>query len=126
MVTKKQYIQKYDKLYKEQQLSKFDEYIRNRPLPLIFKKPEKVLDLAGGDGAVSEWLMKTIGCEVWLVDISQVALEKAKTRGIKNTFLLNIEEEPLPFPDESFDSVFWGDMSICIIQCLLCRKHEWS
>jgi methionine biosynthesis protein MetW len=109
MITKKQYIEKYNNLYKEQQLSKFDEYIRNKPLIEIFKKPEKVLDLAGGDGSVSEWLMKSVGCDVTLVDISEVALEKAKSRGIKKVFCGNIDEEPLPFEDATFDNVFWGD-----------------
>lgn len=109
MITKKQYIEKYDKQYEKQQLTDFTGYIRNYVLPLIFTKPEKVLDLAGGDGAVSEWLEKVVGCEVFLVDISEKALEMAKKRGIKKLFQVNIDEEPLPFSDESFDSVFWGD-----------------
>jgi len=109
MITKKQYIEKYNKLYQERPLSKFNEYIRNIPLAQIFKKPEKVLDLAGGDGVVSEWLIKSIGCDVTLIDISEIALEKAKSRGIKNVVFLNVEEEHLPFSDETFDCVFWGD-----------------
>lgn len=109
MVTKKQYIEKYNKFYKDADLRPFNEYIRDKVLIDIFSKPEKVLDLAGGDGSVSEWLIKSVKCEVSLVDISEIALEKAKNRGVKNTFLVNLDEERLPFTDQSFDSVFWGD-----------------
>ena len=109
MITREQYLNRHNQRYQYDELSDFSAYIRNRVLPEIFTVPEKVLDLAGGDGSVSEWLMKIVGCDVTLVDISPEALLKAKQRGIEKIFAMNLEEKPLPFADGYFDSVFWGD-----------------
>jgi ubiquinone/menaquinone biosynthesis C-methylase UbiE len=99
----------YDDIYKNIETPDFKNYIRNDVLPVIFTKPEKVLDLAGGTGVVTEWLLKSVKCDVTLVDFSEVALARAKERGIEKRVYLNVETDVLPFKDNSFDSVFWGD-----------------
>lgn len=87
-------------------LEDFGDYERNLVLKKLFKKGEKVLDLAAGEGAVSEFIMN-LGCDVVALDISKNALEKAKARGVKT--VLGSVEEKLPFKEESFDAIFWGD-----------------
>ena len=63
----------------------------------------KVLDIGCGDGCLGALLKDDKNCDVTCLDISAVALDKAKKRGLK-TVLSNIEE-PLPFEDNSFDYV---------------------
>jgi len=87
-------------------LENFDDYERNQILKKLFQSGEVVLDLASGEGAVSEFLKK-LGCEVTAFDISKEALKKAAARGVK-TVSGNVENK-LPFKDESFDAIFWGD-----------------
>jgi methionine biosynthesis protein MetW len=87
-------------------LEQFEDYERNQVLKKLFKSEEMVLDLASGEGAVSEFL-KNLGCEVTAFDISKEALKKAQKRGVK-TVQGNVEEK-LPFKDQTFDAVFWGD-----------------
>lgn len=87
-------------------LENFSDYERNLVLKKLLKSGEKVLDLASGEGAVSEF-MKEIGCEVTAFDISKEALSKAQKRGVK--IVQGNVEDKLPFKDEEFDVVFWGD-----------------
>lgn len=91
---------------KKQGLENFGDYERNQVLKNLFKSGEVVLDLASGEGAVSEFL-QNLGCEVTAFDISKEALSKAAKRGVK-TVQGNVESK-LPFKDQSFDGVFWGD-----------------
>ncbi len=87
-------------------LENVGDYERNLVLKEWFGNGDVVLDLASGEGAVSE-LIKSLGCEVTAFDISKEALKKAANRGVK-TVQGNVEEE-LPFKDETFDAIFWGD-----------------
>ena len=87
-------------------LEEFENYERNRLLFKLFKKGGKILDLASGEGAVSEFL-QNLGCDVTSFDISEEALKKAKKRGLKT--IQGDVEKKLPFVNESFDAVFWGD-----------------
>lgn len=91
---------------KKEGLEDFTDYERNVALKKLFKNGEVVLDLASGEGAVSEFL-KSLGCEVTAFDISKEALKKAAKRGIR-TVQGNVENK-LPFKDQSFDAIFWGD-----------------
>ncbi len=63
----------------------------------------KVLDVGCGDGYLSDLLAREKKCEVTCLDISEVALAKARERGLKT--VLASAEEPLPFGDNSFDYV---------------------
>lgn len=82
-------------------------YERNFVLPNLFSKGEKVLDLGCGDGAVSEFLTKKLKVRVIGVDISAKAVRTARSRGVD---AVRVDaEKALPFKDENFDVVFWGD-----------------
>lgn len=107
------YKQNYEKYWSSKEsLDNFFTYERNKALPYFFqtqKTPSlvKILDLGGGDGCVSEF-MRNLGYEVILLDISKNALLKAKNlRGLDRILLANVEK--LPFKNENFDIVFWGD-----------------
>src|SRR5260221_9611391 len=91
---------------KKQGLENFEGYERNQLLKKLFFPGETVLDLASGEGAVSQFL-QSLGCDVTAFDISKEALKKAQKRGVK-TVQGNVENR-LPFKDQSFDAIFWGD-----------------
>lgn len=63
----------------------------------------KILDLGCGDGHLAEVLVNRKRCDVTCFDISEVALEKARIRGLK-TVCGSIEDK-LPFDDSIFDYV---------------------
>lgn len=67
------------------------------------KPGSKVLDLGCGDGYLAELIEKKKSCDVTCLDISEVALKKAKARNLK--VILSSLEDPLPFNDNSFDYV---------------------
>lgn len=69
----------------------------------LIGKCERLLDIGCGEGLLAT-LTKGRYEEFFGVDISKVALEIAKSRGVR-TFCVNIDAEPLPFPDDSFDCV---------------------
>lgn len=100
-------IRKHYEKYWQGKEDKFGGYIRNKILLKLFSKGEKVLDLGCGDGVVAEALQEKLKIEVIGMDISRAALEKAKKRGIK--VVLGSSENKLPFQDQTFDAVFWGD-----------------
>jgi SAM-dependent methyltransferase len=66
----------------------------------------QVLDLGCRSGALTEHFLE--GNEVVGVDVDRAALAKAEERGI--TPVVADVEEPLPFPDESFDAVVAGEL----------------
>jgi len=65
---------------------------------------ERVLDVGGHIGLAAKMFAER-GADVSVTDISAVALEKARRRGIKNVFKVNLDTEFLPFDDVSFDTV---------------------
>ena len=100
----------YEKEWISRKSQKFGEYSRNLALYEFFppvNKQIKILDLACGNGTVSQFLLKR-GYQVTAVDISKEAIRQTKKKGIKNTVILNIETK-LPFKSRYFDIVFWGD-----------------
>lgn len=96
----------YQKYWRKKEPELFSIYERNWVLPGLFNPGEKVLDLGCGDGAVSEYLAD-MGVKVVAVDISEEAVKVAKKRGV-NAKVVDVEKG-LPFKDEQFDAVFWGD-----------------
>jgi methionine biosynthesis protein MetW len=102
-------VNKYYDNYWENKIQRdnFWKYERNWVLPELFSKGEKVLDLGCGDGAVGEYLYKEKNAEVIAADFSKQALLVARERGLK-TVILDVQKK-LPFDDNSFDMVFWGD-----------------
>ncbi len=75
-------------------------------LPLI-GKAGRVLDVGCLDGTIGELFIK-MGNEVYGIDASEPALEKALARGIKAR-RGNVEEH-FPFDDAMFDAVFAGEI----------------
>lgn len=67
-----------------------------------------VLDLGGGDGHLGEILQKEKDCQVTVMDVSPLAIETAKKRGLK-TIVGNLEEK-LPFNDNSFEVIILSDV----------------
>lgn len=86
---------------------RFESYVRNLSLTTFFNKGEALLDVGCGDGTVAEYLHKKLGLQVSGMDISEVAVEKARKRGVKA--FVGSSEDRFPFNDNSFDAVFWGD-----------------
>jgi len=67
-----------------------------------------VLDLGCGDGSLGGELMKRKKCKIVGIDISEVAVEYARRKGI-DARVGNLEE-PLDFEDNSFDHVILCDV----------------
>lgn len=105
------YKETYEKCWTKIKDGHFEDYERNLVLPEFFPPSrDRILDVAGGAGIVSEWLLSR-GYEVSLVDFSDVALGEAKNRGIKNITKLFFDSNTiLPFENDSFDCVFFGDI----------------
>jgi len=72
----------------------------------VIGQGQKVLDLGCRSGALTTHFLE--GNEVVGVDVDQAALAKAEKRGI--TPVVADVEEPLPFPDETFDAVVAGEL----------------
>lgn len=68
----------------------------------------RLLDVGCGVGTISVELQKK-GFEVYGIDFSSVAIEKAKKKGI-NAVECDTDKEGLPFEDNYFDVVWAGDV----------------
>ena len=90
---------------------KFTDYERNLLLPEFFPESrDKAIDVAGGNGVVSQWLMSR-GYDVSLLEVDDAAIEEAKSRGIKNITKMYFDGKVvLPFESNTFDCVFFGDI----------------
>ena len=72
------------------------------------KKRTKILDLGCGSGRDAIYLAKK-GFEVYGIDVSKVALERARKKyGGKNLHLIVGEAENLPFKNNFFDAIYCG------------------
>jgi len=68
-------------------------------------KANNLLDAGGGDGSFTLSIAKTVGAkEVWIADISEVALQQARERGI-NVVRVDLSNEELPFQSNCFDMI---------------------
>jgi methionine biosynthesis protein MetW len=74
----------------------------------VVEPGKRLLDLGCGDGVLGS-LLKDRFNEVAGVDISDQALSRAKQRGL-TTYRVNVDEEPLPFPDSTFDAITCLDL----------------
>jgi methionine biosynthesis protein MetW len=104
-------MEKYEKEWQNRLIREpfedFFRYERNWVLPPLFKHGEKVLDLASGNSIVGEFLKKKFNCQVIALDISASAVNDAKRRGVGGQ--IGDAEKRLPFENNTFDLVFWGD-----------------
>ncbi len=70
----------------------------------------RVLDIGCGVGAAGRYLQEGLGAaELYGVEISERRLAAARLRGVAAS-LADVNVEPLPFDDGSFDAVFCGDI----------------
>jgi len=69
---------------------------------------ERVLEVDCGPGVLASE-MRERGAEVQATEISQVAVERARAKGIP-TLHINSEKDTLPFPDDEFDVVVSNSM----------------
>jgi methionine biosynthesis protein MetW len=77
-----------------------------------------VLDLGCGDGVLGERLQADHGCTVTGVDVSAYAVDLAKRRGLKAT-RADIDTDPLPFEDGSFDAI----VASCVLEHIGRPEH---
>lgn len=76
----------------------------SRVLPLAYEIPlkSKVLDIGANSGEFMKLLKEKRECDVSGVDVSDVAIAKAKEKGIE---IVNCDAASLPFADATFDVV---------------------
>lgn len=84
--------------------NKYDRSWRGRWDFALKYTPEnsKVLDVGCGDGMLGKFLTEKKSCEVFGIDISEIALKEAEKRGLK-TFLCDLSCDRYPFDNETFD-----------------------
>jgi 2-polyprenyl-3-methyl-5-hydroxy-6-metoxy-1,4-benzoquinol methylase len=100
-----------EKFYDEYWTNKGDDVDYNR-LNMIVKHIEsgkKVLEINGGIGLLAEKMAKK-GADVTLTDLSGVALQRAKSRGIQKVFKVDLDTQTLPFDSAQFDIVVSNSM----------------
>lgn len=73
------------------------------------EREEEVLEINCGLGILAEKIMKK-GADITVTDLSNVALQKAMSRGIIKTFVVDIDTESLPFTSSRFDTVVSNSM----------------
>lgn len=67
-------------------------------------REEPILDIGGGDGIFAKALMKRGFSQVTVSDISDVAVEHAKSSGL-DAHIIDVRQGPLPYDDQSFGTV---------------------
>lgn len=94
----------------ENYYEKVEDIEREEYVPIIkwIDPNSKVLDVGCGTGSLSVRLVREKDCEVWGIDISEKALEKAEERGLR-TRTTDVDKG-LNFEDDSFDHVILCDV----------------
>lgn len=92
----------------------FEPFHEARIAPIIYEIAlgSKVLDVGANDGELMKILKEKRDCEVYGVDTSEVAIAKAKEKGID---VILSDAEKLPFEDATFDFVTLNEVLIHLI-----------
>ncbi len=88
------------------------EYAEHSRLDMMVKYIEpgkEVLEINCGIGLLAEKIMKK-GVNLTVTDLSDVALQKARSRGITNAFKVDLDTQKLPFKLSQFDMVVSNSM----------------
>lgn len=108
-----EYKETYEKFWEVAENHTFEQYPRNWILPYFFPPTtghEKVADVAGGAGIVSQWLICQ-GYEPYLIEFSDIAVARAKEKGLSHISQIMIEGlGSTPYEDSFFEAVFFGDI----------------
>jgi ubiquinone/menaquinone biosynthesis C-methylase UbiE len=72
-------------------------------------RDQRVLDLGCGEGAFAADLVAA-GCAVTMADVAEEALRRARVRAPLAETVKLVEGAPLPFPDDTFDVVWAGEV----------------
>ncbi len=88
--------------------------VDHKRLDMIIKNVEQgkdvhVLEINCGLGILAEKILKK-GIDITVTDLSEVALQKARSRGIEKTFKIDIDTRLLPFESSQFDTVISNSM----------------
>jgi len=71
---------------------------------------EKFLDIGCGDGSLTLFLAKLVKAkDIKAIEISEDGARKAREKGIE-CYTIDVDSEPLPFEDGTFDFVFCGEI----------------
>jgi methionine biosynthesis protein MetW len=65
---------------------------------------ERVLDSGCGPGFLAA-MLRDHGCDVTCIDVSRVGPERTRARGVENARQVDLDTDPAPFEDGSFDTV---------------------
>ena len=93
----------YEALWSQKGETKIYKGLRQDVTARLVSGGERLLDVGCGDGTFAI-LVKDKYQEVYGVDISSEAIQRAKKRGIK-ALQVNLNSEPLPFGPNYFDTV---------------------
>jgi ubiquinone/menaquinone biosynthesis C-methylase UbiE len=98
-------VEHYDQIWRNLD---FPPYLRSlfRALEHLPLKPGcKVLDVACGNGTFGEWFKLRLGAEMYGIDYSPVAVDLCRDKGYSQVELVDLDRDPIPFEDASFDVV---------------------
>jgi SAM-dependent methyltransferase len=71
---------------------------------------EKFLDIGCGDGSLTLFLAKLVKAkDIKAVEIAEDGAKRTREKGI-DCYVIDVDSEPLPFEDETFDFVFCGEI----------------
>lgn len=101
--TKEQVDEAY-KDYRDTMPEGIDEFYAGRIEPLVYEIPfgSRVLDIGANSGEVMKLLKDKRGCSVYGIDLSEVAVAKAREKGLD---VQVADAENVPFQDNHFDVV---------------------
>lgn len=91
----------------------FEQFHASTVEPILCEVPEgsKVLDVGCNDGEMMKLLRDAKKCDVTGIDISEVALDLARKKGLN---VLNVSAERMPFEDATFDVVVLREVLVHI------------
>lgn len=103
MNEKQEWLNEY-KNYPDTQADGFETFHRSRVSPIAYEIPlgSKVLDVGANSGEFMKLLKEKRECEVYGIDVSELAIAKAKEKGFD---VINCDAAQMPFADASFDVV---------------------
>ena len=120
--TKKKKVREVYKSYPDTNPKGIEQFHASTVEPIFCEIPEgsKVLDVGCNSGELIRLLKDAKQCDVTGIDISEVALDIAKKKGLNVLFA---DAEHIPFPDASFDVVTLREVLVHIHEPLKALKE---